>query len=374
VRILSNKKIIKPIILLILVAAVISGFYLIKYNQNNMADKDTYYGTAEADKIDVSSQIGGIIKEVKLKQGDKVKPGDLVAIIDSGESSLNLQGSEISIKNAENSLTKVQEGNRVEDIKAQEAVVRQVQALVQQGQTALETAQNNVSTAQINYDYKNKIYSDAVKLYESGAGNKYNVDAAKNDLDNSSASLDNAKTSLQSAQAQIDNYKAQLDAATQKLNLLVNGASQSDKNTAEYNLEQAQNNYDISKVQLDKSNVVAFTNGIIETVNFKAGEYVTPGSAVVTLLDNNDMWVKIYVPESVLPNIKLNEQVILTSDFLNGKIVKGKITYISPEAEFTPMNIVTKKDRMKLVYEVKVKILDNLDVIKPGMLFGINLK
>ena len=370
-----KKKVLKKLILgfFILIIAI-SGWFLIKYIENNNLEENTFYGTTEADKINISTEIGGRVKEIKMKEGEEVKPGDLVATVDSSESSLNLQGSEISIKNAENNLAKVQDGNRIEEIKAQEALVNQAQALVKQGQTALETAQNNVSVAKTNYDYKKKIYDDTVNLYESDADTEYNMDADKNGLDNSSSVLENAKTSLESVQAQEDNYKAQLDAVTQKLNLLVNGASERDKNEAEYSLEQAKNNYDISKSQLDKSNVIAFNDGIIESVNFKPGEYLTPGSSVATLSDNKNLWVKIYVPESTLPKIKLDEEVVLKSDFLKDKTIKGEIIYISPEAEFTPMNIVTKKDRMKLVYEVKVKILDNLDVIKSGMLFSVNFE
>ncbi|MCE5219750.1 MAG: HlyD family efflux transporter periplasmic adaptor subunit [Clostridium sp.] len=370
---LKRKKFVKLTLSFLLIIATISGWFLIKFMQNNKVDDNIYYGTTEGDKINISTEIGGRIKEIKMNEGDKVKQGDLVATIYYNESSLNLENSEISIKNAENNLAKVQEGNRIEEIKAQEALVNQAQSLVKQGETALETTQNNVTTAQSNYDYKKKIYDDTVTLYESGAITKYNKDMAKNDLDNISSTLDNAKTSLKSVQAQVDNYKAQLDAATQKLTLLVNGATERDKNTAEYNLEQAKNNYEISKSQLDKSSVIAFTDGIIESVNFKPGEYLTPGSSVATLLDDENLWVKIYVPESILPKIKLDEEVVLKSDFLKDKTVNGKIIYISSEAEFTPMNIVTKKDRMKLVYEVKVKILDNLDVVKPGMLFSVNL-
>ncbi len=359
------------LIFFILVASVSVG--VTKYIQNNNADYDIYYGTAEAEKINISTEIGGRIKEIKINEGEKVKQGDLVATIYSTDSSLNLQGAEISIKNAENNLAKIQDGNRVEEIKAQEALVNQAQAQIKQGETALEKAQNDVSAAQNNYDYKKKRYDDAVTLYESGASTKNNADMAKNDLDNVSSTLDNAKVSLKGVQAQVDSYKAQLDAATQKLNLLVDGASERDKNAAEYNLDQAKNNYDISKSQLDKGNMFAFTDGTIQSVNFNPGEYLTPGSSIATLVDDENLWVKIFVPESVLSKINIDQEVVLKSDFLKDKIINGKITYISPEAEFTPMNIVTKKDRMKLVYEVKIKILDNLDVVKRGMLFSVNL-
>ncbi|WP_241428149.1 HlyD family secretion protein [Clostridium sp. DJ247] len=374
VRTLGNKKVFKPIILLILAGVIVSALFLINSMKNKNFNEFIYYGTAEADKINISAEIAGKIKDIKLKEGNVVKSGDLIATIDSNEDSLRLQDAETSIKNAENELAKIQEGNRAEEIKAQEAQVKQIQALIDQSKAALQTAQNNLSTAQTNYEYKKKKYDDTLKLYESGAESKYNVDAAKNDLDNTYSALNNAKSSVDSSQAQANSYIAQLNQVSQKLNLLVNGATEREKNTAQYSLEKSKNNYELSKLTLGKNNITASTGGVIETVNFKAGEYITPGSSVVTLLDNNNIWIKIYVPESILPKIKLDKEVSLKSDFLKDKNIKGKITYISPEAEFTPMNIVTKKDRMKLVYEVKIKILDNLDVIKPGMLFDVNLK
>ncbi|MBC2579793.1 HlyD family efflux transporter periplasmic adaptor subunit [Clostridium sp. DJ247] len=371
---MGNKKVFKPIILLILAGVIVSALFLINSMKNKNFNEFIYYGTAEADKINISAEIAGKIKDIKLKEGNVVKSGDLIATIDSNEDSLRLQDAETSIKNAENELAKIQEGNRAEEIKAQEAQVKQIQALIDQSKAALQTAQNNLSTAQTNYEYKKKKYDDTLKLYESGAESKYNVDAAKNDLDNTYSALNNAKSSVDSSQAQANSYIAQLNQVSQKLNLLVNGATEREKNTAQYSLEKSKNNYELSKLTLGKNNITASTGGVIETVNFKAGEYITPGSSVVTLLDNNNIWIKIYVPESILPKIKLDKEVSLKSDFLKDKNIKGKITYISPEAEFTPMNIVTKKDRMKLVYEVKIKILDNLDVIKPGMLFDVNLK
>lgn len=371
-QLLGKKKI--KIIILLSVVVLTSAFYVFKSINASKSSEFIYYGTVEADKINISSEIGGKITGLRAQEGNKVKSGELIATIGSDENSLKSQDAEVAIKNAENELGKIEDGNRIEEIKSQQALVRQAQSLVQQGEAAAKTAENNVTTAQTNFDYKKKKYDDAVALYQSGAEPKYTVDAAKNDLDNAESTLNNTKSSLESTQAQLNNYKAQLDASTQKLNLLVNGATERDKNSAEYNLERAKKNYELSKVALDKSNVTASAAGIIETVNFKQGEYVTPGSSIATLLDNNNEWVKIYIPESALPSVKLDKEVTLKSDFLKDKTIKGKVTYISPEAEFTPMNIVTKKDRMKLVYEVKVKVLDNLESVKPGMLMDVNLK
>ncbi|WP_343069660.1 HlyD family secretion protein [Clostridium aciditolerans] len=370
---MDKKKNVKVLVLITLIIAVSSGF-IFKSIKDKQKDEFVYYGTVEADKINLSTEIGGKVKEIKLQEGSKVKAGELIATIDSDENSLKLQDSEIAIKSAENELGKTQDGTRAEEIKAQEALVRQAQSLVKQGEAAVKIAENNLNSAQTNFDYKKKIYDDAAALYQSGADSKYKMDAAKNELDNATNVLNNAKDSLESSRAQVSNYSAQLDSSNEKLQLLVNGATERDKNSAQYGVEKAKNSYELNKVMLDKSNIVTSTDGIIETINFKKGEYIAPGSAVATLLDDKNLWVKIYVPESVLTHIKLEKEVTLTSDFLKDKTIKGKIIYISPEAEFTPMNIVTKNDRTKLVYEVKIKILDNIDSVKTGMLLDVNLK
>jgi HlyD family secretion protein len=371
---MNKKKGIKIVILFIVLILSFSGFFIVKSLKNKQSDEFIYSGTAEADVINVTSETSGKIGEIKVKEGNKIKAGDLVAVIASDESEVNLQSSEISIKNAENELGKIQDGNRVEEIKAQQALVEQAQAVVKQGESTVESSKNNLDSAKTNYDYKKKLYDDTVTLYNSGSESSYKVDAAKNDLDNAANVLNNAKNTLDGSQAQLNNYKAQLNGASEKLNLLVNGATERDKNSAQYNLDETQKSYELSKIQLDKNNLVAAVDSTVQTINFKKGEYVTPGSAVATLIDTKNVWVKIYVPESMLPNIKLDKNVTLKSDFIKNKTMKGKITYISPEAEFTPMNIVTKKDRMKMVYAVKVQILDNLDIVKPGMLFDVNLK
>lgn len=372
---MSKKKGIKFVILFIVVIIIsFSGFFMFKSLKDNQAENFVYSGTAEADIINISAETSGRIGEIKVKEGSKIKAGELVAVIASDETSINLQNSEISMKNAENELGKITDGNRIEEIKGQQAVVEQAQSLVKQGESGIESAKNNLETAQSNYDYKNKLYGDSVSLYKSGAESKYKVDAGKNEVDNAANVLNNAKSTLDGLQAQLNNYKAQLNAASEKLNLMVNGATEREKNSAEYNVEKAEKSYELSKIASDKNNLTASSDSIVQTINFKKGEYVTPGAAVATLIDNENIWVKIYVPESMLPTTKLGKDVTLKSDFIKNKIIKGKISYISPEAEFTPMNIVTKKDRMKMVYAVKVKILDNLDSVKPGMLFDVNLK
>jgi HlyD family secretion protein len=311
---------------------------------------------------------------VKCQEGQLVKSGSLVALLDAPENTIKAQQSEISVKNAENELAKLNEGSRNEDIKAQEALTKQAQAGVKQAENAFNQGSENLIAAQTTYDFKKKTFDDTQVLYDSDTASKQELDNAKYALDTAQSALTNAQYAKETAKQQVESAKALYTAATEKLDLLKNGVTEKTKTTAQYGITQAEQGYSLSKLLLDKANIVALSDGIVESVNYSVGEYVTPGSTVVTIVNPNDMWVKIYLPEKILPLVKLNKEVIIKSDFIPGQTIKGRISYIATEAEFTPMNIVTKKDRQKLVFAVKVKILDHLDVVKPGMLLDIDLK
>jgi HlyD family secretion protein len=364
-------KIAIPLLIVLVILAFIPKILSMIHGDRN--DKSVFYGTVEAEQISVSSEIQGKIKEIKVEEGLKLNKGDLVALIAVDENAIKLKQSEISVKAAENELGKVEEGAREEDKKAQEALVNQAKALVKQGEIGVSQALNNLNSAKINYDYKEKLYNDAKELYESNADTKYGVDNAKNQLDMATTTLHNAESAVAIAKAQLESFKAQHEAAKQKLNILVNGATNRVKDTAKIGIDQAKTGYDLAKVALNKGNVMVEKAGVVETVNFNVGEYVTPGSPIATLVDLDNLWMKIYVPEKLLPMVKLNQEVALKSDFLKDKAIKGRIVYISSEAEFTPVNIVTKEDREKLVFAVKIKIIDNIDAIKPGMLLDVSI-
>lgn len=242
-------------LLLVLSGCTLPGIF------KDSSDETVFSGTAEAEEMNIVPEIQGRLKEVRVQEGQKVSSGDIVAVIDSSESSIKLQQSGISLKSVQNNL---------------------------------------------------------------------------------------------------DNLKSK-------------SASNAAKKAAQYEVDLAERNMELARIANDKTNITSVSAGIVQLVNFKPGEFVSPGTPIATLLDMQDMYVKIYVPEKVLPYISVDKEVTMKSDYLKDKTIKGKIAYISSEAEFTPMNIVTKKDREKLVYAVKVKILDNMESIKPGMLLDVDI-
>ena len=381
-----KKFIIASVVLLIVVIGYI-GFTYVR-SATEEAQGFVFYGTAEAEQIDVSAEVNGKLKKIIVQEGQKVAAGSLLAIIDVPENQIKADQAGISVDIAENELKMLEEGNREEEINIQRAIVKQGEAAVIQAEnsvkqgTALEgQADQSLKTAQEAYILKKDQYDDIKVLFDNGAASQQNVEDAEYAMntafyaaESARNSFDSAGAQLAAAEAQVKIAKAQLEASKEKLELLINGAEERSINASEYGVEQAEKGLELAKLAMDKGNVTAAKDGVIETVNFSEGEYVGIGSPLMTITDQSGLWVKIYVPERVLPGLEVGKPVSISCDYLGGKEIRGEITYISSEAEFTPINIVTKEDRMKLVFAVKVKIVDNSDSIKPGMLLDIDVR
>jgi HlyD family secretion protein len=383
-----KKKLIIPIAALVIAIIGYIGFTYVRSITLGTEERFVFYGTAEAEQIDVSAEVSGRIKEIKIQEGQMVKAGSLLAVIDTPENQIKAEQSELTVESAENELARTEEGSREEEINIQRALVQQGEAAARQAENTVEQfaalvgqAEQNLKSSQETYALKEDQYDDIKVLFDNGAATeqdlenaKYAMNTALNALESAKHSVGSAKAQLSGAKAQLDGVKAQLAASQEKLKLLINGATERSVSASEYTVAQAEKGLELTKLTLDKSKVSAAKDGIIETVNFSEGEYVGIGSPLMTITDQSNLWVKIYVPEKALPSLKLGKTVSIISDYIKGIDIKGQVIYISPEAEFTPINIVTKEDRMKLVFAVKVKILDNLDSIKPGMLLDVNIK
>lgn len=358
---------------LIMAAAVIAAAVYLYFQYTGNESSTVYYGTAEADKVDISAEVAGRLKDIKVDEGGSVKPGTVVALLDTPENAIKAEQSETSIKSAENELAKLNEGSRQEEIDAQSALTKQAAAAVKQAENAREQAGESLSASRTTAAFKKKLLDDAKKLFQASAISQQELDNAQYAYDNAASALANAAYASETAGQQVNAARDQLQADQAKLDLLKNGATDKTKTGAQYGIDQAKQSYDLAKLLLDKANLVSLSDGVVDSVNYSVGEYVTPGSPVVTIVNPKNMWVKIFVPEEVLPKLKVNRQVGMKSDFIKGETIKGKIAYIATEAEFTPTNTVTKKDRMRLVFAVKVKILDHLDAVRPGMLLDVDL-
>ena len=335
-------------------------------------EEKIYYGVLEMDKINISSEIPGKIEVVYIDDGYVVKKGQELVAIDDRENRLKVENSEINLKSSENQLQKTLDGTREEQIAAQREVVKQLETQVEQGQKNLVTLASSFKFALSNLENKKKIYSDTKDLFNKKFESQYNLDVARLNYENAQNQFTTAQNSLENGKEMLLGYEAQKKSADENLRYMINGFSKRDVESDKLKIQSSEKGLELAKVYADKNRLISPIDGLVESVNLKIGEGVNPGVAVVTMLDMNSLWTKIYVPEKILPLIKLNQKVTVKSDFID-KSYEGEIVYIASDSEFTPMNIVTKKDRMKLVYEIKVKVLNNDGKLKSGMLVGVDL-
>jgi len=132
-------------------------------------------------------------------------------------------------------------------------------------------------------------------------------------------------------------------------------------------LDQARAALRTAEVRLDDLTVDAPVSGVVLSRNAEPGETVAAGVTVYTLGNLANPWVKVYVNETKLGLVRLGQKAQVSVDTFPGKVYEGEVTYIASEAEFTPKNVQTQEERVKLVFGMKVGVQNINDELKPGM-------
>jgi multidrug resistance efflux pump len=174
------------------------------------------------------------------------------------------------------------------------------------------------------------------------------------------SAVDTAATSLATARAQVRAAQAQLD-------LLLAGTRPEEVRAASEQVRQARETLRLTRVQRSYAFIYAPTAGIVKTRVAEPGETVAAGSPVVVLLDTAKPWLRVYVPESRYGLLRIGDRADVTVDSFPGKTFRGTVAEIASEAEFTPKNVQSPEERVKLVFGVKIDLRDAGDSLKPGM-------
>lgn len=282
-------------------------------------------GTIESTNITVSSRSAGNIEMINFIEGSKVNAGDTIIIIDHELLEIQLQQAIAGKDAVEAQLNLMLKGARQEDI---------IQA------------EQNLNSAKVNFDVAER---DKVRM--------------QNLFDSRSITL----KQFEDAVARFELMNAQYKAAQENYNKVKRIFRSEEIDQARANLNKAIAGVELLKKNIRDSYVISPINGFLVKTFVDRGESVTPMSSLFKISDLDIVELVIYVSTNELAYVKLGQQADVTIDAFKDKIYKGKVTYISPEAEFTPKNIQTKDERTKLVFAVKITIPNNNYDLKPGM-------
>lgn len=338
-------RIFKPLVLLLALTLVISGC--------GKSDTLVLSGTIESTQIDANSEAAGKVIKLEKDEGDTVKKGDVLAVVDSSAQELAVKQQEAVVNLKQARLDELKAGTRPEQVK-------QAEASLETAKAAVNTAKTGVDAAQISYNYWVDKYNKTKSLLDSNA-------VSENDLTDAQYKVDTAKQQLLTAQNQFNSAQSQLQSAQAQLELLKNGSTSQTIKAAEADLEQSKNALEQTRLVLSKYQVRSPIDGTYISRNVNIGDMLNVGGSAAAISDLTDLWVKVYIPQRNIGLVKLNQEVGLNSISLPGKTIKGKIVFIANEAEFTPKNTETNEAKENTVFKLKIKILDNIDRLKPGM-------
>ena len=320
----TNKKTKLKIALLVVVVAIVTG--MAGYKLYGRAEKGiTATGTIEVTKTDITPKVAGYLAELKIKEGDMVTIGQLVARIDRPDLQAQLLRDEAALARAKAQLRDLEQGARTQELQETAANLSAAKSLAEKAKADFER------------------YS---RLFRDGA-------ISTQQLDNSRSAHEVAANNLLAAQS--------------RYSLLQAGTRPETIEAQRLEVQRSQAVLVSSQTQLADTSVASPLAGRVLSKNYEKGEFVNAGSAIATIGDMRDCWVKIYVATEQLGRIRLGQAAKVKIDAYPDRIFRGEIKEISQNAEYTPRQSITQRERANMVFAVKVKIDNAEEFMKPGL-------
>ncbi|HOQ87565.1 MAG TPA: efflux RND transporter periplasmic adaptor subunit [Phycisphaerae bacterium] len=369
----------KKLILLIPVV-VIAGVLTYRYVKQRIGHDPNVIrvsGNMEVTDVELSFRIPGWVERRTVSEGQLVQGGQEVAALDRTELTQEVELRKREIAAARAALAEVEAGSRPEEIAEAEAFVAQAKARVAELEAGsrpqeVAAAKAAVARATADTDYRKTELARMEQLHKSGAATNQELDTSRTAYVVADARLREAQEQLKLVEEgpraeQIEQAKAALAQAQQRLALVKKGPRQEVVDQARARLQQAEQALAIAQTRLTYTTLTSPVSGLVLSENVEAGEYVAAGTPIVTVADLNNIWLRAYINETDLGRVKVGQAVRVTTDTYPGKVYEGRISFIASEAEFTPKNVQTPKERVKLVYRVKITVANPNMELKPGM-------
>ena len=378
-----------PVVVIVVVLAAVGGYFLLKGNGNG--GELTVSGNIEVTDAAVAFQLPGRMVERLVSEGQDIMAGDLVARLDSLEYEQQVELARASLNAAQARLAELEAGTRSEEISRAGAQLKQAKAQlaelkagsrsqeVARAESALSQAQAQADAASATLDLRAADLARSQQLYTTGVIPASQYDQAETAWKTTGQQLATATQQVAAAEQQlslvqegprlelIEQAEAGVAQAASVYQLAVNGPRAETIEHARAQVEGARQQLELAQTRLAYCELRSPMSGVVLADAAEAGEYVQPGTPVVTLADIEHVWLRAYVNESDLGRVQLGQRVQVTTDTYPGKAYDGTISFIASEAEFTPKQVQTHEQRVQLVYRIKIDVANPGRELKPGM-------
>lgn len=282
-------------------------------------------GNLEITDAELGFQIAGRVVAREVDEGQSVRAGQVVARLETLDLEREVALREAELRGAVAVLAELRAGSRPEEIAQAEA--------------SLASARAEAHRAELDLERQKTLLEQAVTTHR--------------------------EHELAEASARVS--AARVREAEERLALVRKGPREEQVEQGEARVEQAREALALARTRLGYATLKAPLDGLVLAKHLEPGEYASPGTPVVTVGDLEHPWLRAYIHETDLGRVRIGQRVEVTTDTYPGKVYEGRVTFISAQAEFTPKNVQTQAERVKLVYRIKVELANPQQELKPGM-------
>ncbi len=420
-----RRRLVVIITVLALLATGFAGWWYLQTRTSEVVLKA--WGTIEATEVNVASKVPGRITQLLVSEGTEVTAGWVVARLDAAEMDAMLAQARATVDAAKARVTQAERALQAQRHQAEASVaqaeaqvdaasarvpqaeiaqdwqarqvseqVDQASAQVAAAERAVEAARANVAAIEANLARATQDLARAEALYRDGAIGAQQVDAAVAQMKALRAQREaaiaqeavavrqvrQAQAALRAAEsnrlqvdirqqdasiagAQVRQAQAGLRAARVAFDLV--SQREQEVVAARAQLAQAQATLTLVQAQYDNTILRAPMAGLVVTKSVEVGDVVPAGQRLLSIAYLDRVWIRVFVPERTVPRVRVGQAANVLVDAFPGRPFAGTVTEISQQAEFTPRNVQTQEERVKLVFGVKVTLQNPDRALKPGM-------
>ena len=363
---------IRRILVVLLFIVLLAG--LIAYSKLR-PESNHVSGFVEADEIRLGSRVGGRVAEVLAEEGQAVELGQMLVRLEPFDLTQQLHQAEANLAGSEAELQRLEAGFRVEEVGQAKAHYEQLQARLDKlvagprpQEIDASKARLRVSQAELQLATEN--YKRIQGLVNTNALTREELDRATEALDSANATVTLRREELSLIEAGTREEEIREARATVAEARLAWEVSELGFRSEEISAARAARDAAVAavaaiQVRIEELAIKSPVAGVIEALELQSGDLVSAGAPVLSVLDTTHYWVRTYVPQKWL-DLQIGQKVSVSVDSQPGRKIAGEVSFISRQAEFTPNNVQTPEERSKQVFRIKVRLLEGLDVLRPG--------
>ena len=341
-------------------------------------------GTIEARNIHVGSKVGGRIEKVLVREGDRVEPGQVLVTFEEHELSAALADARAALAQSTANYEMMAHGYRAEDVEEARANAQQAEAAYaafQKGYRGEQVAQVKADADRARAEALNadRNYARAKQLAADGVFSRQQLDDATAARDSAQAQLRNAEQHLQEyasgyRQEDVASAKAKYEQAVAVRKRTEHGYRPQEVAAAKAQMERAQANLLDAETKYRERQVLASAPSTVEVLDVRPGDLIAPNSPIALLLERDQIYVRVYIPETQFGLIRLGQSADLRVDAYPKKAFHATVEQINQKAEYLPRNVQTREERAHQVIGIKLRIDDPENLVRAGMSANVSMR